>query len=76
MKKFKSSIIFEIISLIGFYVIRLLTVILIWMNFGESDSGSKQSNELFDNLIIYNLPLIIPAIYLAIWTIKEKREYI
>jgi len=70
------SVVFGVAIPFIMYAISFMTVIVIWLNFGESASGSARSEIIHDTFLVSHLPILTIAGILIIWTRRNKNRLI
>ena len=65
---------FLLIAPITYFAIRIITVFTLWFKYGESNSGSEQSEEVFNFFLIRHFPLVLLILVLTIWTVNKTEK--
>ena len=67
-------IVLAILSPLIYNVVSFLTILVLWMTFGESALGSEKAIQTQNTLIVYHLPVLISISLLAYLIIRSKRR--
>lgn len=62
---------FTLINIFSFFLIGFSVILVLWFIFGESASGSMQSEKILNFFLVNHLPFIIPA---SIFGIKIRKN--